>query len=223
MAKREKPKAGAVPIETCGFSERMQVDLIDLRSTDCQRYKWLLTLQDHGVKYCKLVPLVNKTSRGVAWALYNVFSDIGAPSIIQTDNGKEFSKLDKKADKKLHIVNINVEEVIKELNQIAPSMKCIHGRARHSQSQGGVERLNQTVQSHLTKCLEQNGTAYWPVFVPFVQYLINNHWQSSIKGTAVAHCLLLVAHCSLLIARCSLLVAHCSLLIADCGLRIVDC
>jgi hypothetical protein len=175
------PKAGSNPIETHGFSERQQVDLIDLRSTDCERYKWLLVLQDHGTKYCRLLPLVDKSSLSIAFALRTIWSDIGAPSIIQTDNGREFSGLDQQAYPLTPVDNL--EDVVKTIGQMCPGMKVVHGRPRHSQSQGSVERLNQVVQSRLFKCLQQHGSAYWPVFVPYVQWILNSTWHKGVKST----------------------------------------
>jgi hypothetical protein len=54
------------------------------RRPDCERYKWLLALQDHGVKYCRLMPLVDKSAICITFAL----------SIIQTNNEREFGGLD---------------------------------------------------------------------------------------------------------------------------------
>ncbi|CAF1159497.1 unnamed protein product, partial [Brachionus calyciflorus] len=70
-----------------GFNERMQIDLIDFRTLpDC----WILNCHDHFTKYCFLIALKNKTAIEVAKGLINVFCIIGAPRILQSDNGKEF-------------------------------------------------------------------------------------------------------------------------------------
>ena len=49
----------------------------------------------------------------------------------------------------------------------------MHSRARHSQSQGGVERLNRTVQDMVFKHIRENQTATWVKAVPFVQFAYN--------------------------------------------------
>ena len=58
-----------------------------------------------------------------------MFSVFGAPHILQSDNGREF-----------------VANVIEELKLLWPEMIIVHGRARHPQSQGSVERANDDVK-----------------------------------------------------------------------------
>jgi transposase InsO family protein len=59
----------------------------------------------------------------------------GAPSIVQSDNGKEFRN-----------------EIMKNLFK-KYSISPRFGRVRHPQSQGIVERANQTLMRRLSKCL----------------------------------------------------------------------
>jgi hypothetical protein len=92
-ASKKKPVAGANPIRTSGFNERQQVDLIDLRSAADGPYNWLLVYQDHGLKFCTLRPLPDKSMMSVMYALYCIWTEIGAPVIIQADNGKEFARV----------------------------------------------------------------------------------------------------------------------------------
>jgi hypothetical protein len=47
----------------------------------------------------------------------------GAPHILQSDNGREFTA-----------------EIIKELKVLWPDLAIFHGKPRHPQSQGSVER-----------------------------------------------------------------------------------
>ncbi len=51
----------------------------------------MLVYQDHGIKFCQLRPLRNRTHNAVAVELINIFCIFGPPSILQADNGKEFS------------------------------------------------------------------------------------------------------------------------------------
>ena len=60
--------------------------------------------------------------------LITIFSLFGIPSILQSDNGKEFSN-----------------KIVTHVVSIWPGCKLIHGKARHSQSQGSVERCNRDV------------------------------------------------------------------------------
>ncbi len=74
-------------------------------------------------KICSFISSKNKTAAEVAWHLLEIFLTFGAPAILQSDNGKEF-----------------VASVITELKQLWPDLKIVHGRPRHPQSQGSVER-----------------------------------------------------------------------------------
>ena len=93
-------------------------------------FKWLCHYQDHTNKLTFLGALKSKCSIEVARLLiHEVFSVVGAPCILQTDNGREF-----------------VSKVIEELKLIWPDMMIVHGKPRHPQSQGSVERANGDVK-----------------------------------------------------------------------------
>ncbi|XP_071050737.1 KRAB-A domain-containing protein 2-like [Onthophagus taurus] len=113
------------PITTKDFNLRSQVDLIDFQSTPCRGYKWLMNYQDHATKFCLLRPLTTKRVAEVAMELLKIFLDFGAPHILQSDNGREFTA-----------------DVVKELSGMWADCKLVHGRPRHPQSQGSVERCN---------------------------------------------------------------------------------
>src|SRR2546423_2874482 len=77
--------------------------------------------------------------------LFDLFFSIGSsPTILQSDNGKEFCA-----------------NVIKELVDLWPSIKIINGRPRHPQSQGLVERANGIIQQKLGKWRETSGRNDW--------------------------------------------------------------
>ena len=86
-----KPVAGIKNIVTVGFGVRGQVDLIDFQSMPDGEFKFLLNYIDHGIKKLTSVPLVAKRASSVAVALLGIFTEQGPPSILQTDNGGEFS------------------------------------------------------------------------------------------------------------------------------------
>ena len=90
-ARRTKPTAGHQPIITKGFGVRGQVDLIDFQSMPDGPFNFLMTYQDHGIKICHLTPIVRKRASCVAYALLEIFTLLGPPAILQSDNGREFS------------------------------------------------------------------------------------------------------------------------------------
>ena len=88
---RSQPKAGFRPIITRGFGERGCIDLIDCQSMPDGPFNWIINYTDHGIKVAWLGALVTKQIIAVAWWLFCLFTKIGPPAILQSDNGREFN------------------------------------------------------------------------------------------------------------------------------------
>ena len=63
---------------------------------------------------------------------------------------------------KMHLFNI--------LNENWPSTKIIHGKPRHPETQGSVERANQNIKRHFTAMMFDNFENSWVKFVGQVQF-----------------------------------------------------
>ncbi|KAF0702823.1 KRAB-A domain-containing protein 2-like, partial [Aphis craccivora] len=135
------------PITSNDFNERGQVDLIDFQSVPDRKYKWILNYQDHNTKCISLRPMESKRAIEVSTHLQSIFLTFGAPSILQSDNGREF-----------------VNCVIDELKQLWPECVIVHGRPRHPQSQGSIERANQDVEHMLRAWMQDNVSPYNALF-----------------------------------------------------------
>ncbi|XP_026464653.1 KRAB-A domain-containing protein 2-like [Ctenocephalides felis] len=146
------------------MNSRCQVDLIDLQTQPDDEFKFILNYQDHLTKFVVLRPLKSKTALEVANQLMDILSLLGAPFILQCDNGREFAN-----------------RIIEELANMWDGMKIIHGTPRHSQSQGLVERVNQDVQNMLTTWLITNQTTKWSEGLKYVQLMKNRANHESIK------------------------------------------
>ena len=109
------------PILSKDFGSRAQVDLIDMQSMTKAQHKWIMVYQDHLTKYCVLRPLTSKRAAEVAFQLMDIFLLLCAPQILQSDNGSEFTA---------------------SVKGLWPDLLVVHGKSRHPQSQGYVERLN---------------------------------------------------------------------------------
>ena len=68
---------------------------------------------------------IPQTAEEVAYQLMDIFCMFGAPFILQSDNGYEFTN-----------------KIIQNLadTRMWPGMKLVHGKPRHSQRRGSVER-----------------------------------------------------------------------------------
>ena len=111
------------PITASRVWERIQIDLMSMEDIpvvhDGKVYRWVLSVIDVFSRYLVLRPLHSKDTAVVAAELLQIFSDFGAPSIIQSDRGSEFLG--------------SVVVVAKQLN-----VKIIRSSVKHPQSQGKV-------------------------------------------------------------------------------------
>jgi hypothetical protein len=89
--KRNRPVVGIKPIITHGFGTQGQVDLIDLQSMPDGNFHFLLNYIDHGVKFLFSIPLNCKHASCIAVALLEIFTVVGPPMILQSDNQNEFN------------------------------------------------------------------------------------------------------------------------------------
>jgi len=164
--KQKSAKKGIVvkPIISSHFNSRCQVDLIDYQSQPDRKFKFLLVYQDHLTKFVVLKPLTSKRADEVAYNLLDIFLLFGAPSILHSDNGREFSN-----------------KILECVSQLWPEIKMVNGKPRHSQSQGSVERANQDIENMLTTWMADNQTNKWSEGVRFVQFMKNRAYHSAIK------------------------------------------
>ncbi|XP_064082882.1 KRAB-A domain-containing protein 2-like [Macrobrachium nipponense] len=165
--KRKRPTTkGTVvrPILTKNFGSRSQVDLVDM-----QAMKWIMVYQDHLTKFCVLRPLTSKRAAEVAYQLLDIFLLLGAPEILQSDNGSEFTAC-----------------VITELKLLWPDLVMVHGKPRYPQSQGSVERANCDIKDMLVDWLSDNNTTDWRVGLKFVQFQKNSSYHSGIRRSPFA-------------------------------------
>jgi hypothetical protein len=147
-------------------------------------FKYLLNYIDHGVKKLTSVALTSKRAVSVAFALYGIFTEQGPPSILQTDNGGEFAgHAHDHVGKRLVLEDDFIDMVIKELRNFWPECMMVRGSPRHSESNGGVERVNQTVQKKLGGWMKTNNSNHWSIGCKMVQWRINTQVHQTLKDT----------------------------------------
>ena len=175
--------AGHKPILSNQFGERGQADLIDYQSLEFNGYKYLLVYQDHCTKFVECCALKNKKKRTTSRALIDIFTSLGAPRILHTDNGKEFDGL----AFDVPLAQWDLNEVVDEIALLWPGCKMVHGSPRHSQSQGSVERANRKFREQIRSWLLTNSKnscqGDWPAASMFVKYNINTSYHSGLKQT----------------------------------------
>lgn len=90
--KKTKKKKGLVSkqILHSEINSRCQVDLIDFQTQPDEQFKFIMVYQDHLTKLLLLRALTSKRAAEVAYQSNDIFLTIGAPCILQSDNGREF-------------------------------------------------------------------------------------------------------------------------------------
>ncbi|KAF9760548.1 Gag-pol polyprotein [Nosema granulosis] len=154
--------------------ERLMIDLIDMKRYKEENvgFSVILTIIDVYSKFSWAFPLKTKTGKEVAETLESFFYRFtGPPTILQSDNGKEFIKSEKTA---LHEKFFFVFK---------------HSRPRHRQAQGQVERFNQTLSRYLQKHIFEEGFGYdvdikhWLKHLNVVMYNYNSARHSATGKT----------------------------------------
>ena len=128
------------PIKANQFLAHVQVDLIDFRNLPCEchsKHNWVLHVVDHFSKYSWMFALKTKQTEEVAVTLTNLFWLFGFPSILHSDNGKEFKS-----------------KTMSELCR-KHQIKQVHGAPRTPSTQGLVERNNRTVKENILNILKE--------------------------------------------------------------------
>ena len=161
--KASNKKKGIVtkPIISNDFNSRAQVDLIDMQSQEYEGFRYIMVYQDHLTKYIDLKPLKFKRAEEIAENLLEIYTSFGAPVILQSDNGREF-----------------VNEIIENLHVAWPHVRIVHGKPRHKESQGSVERANRDVEEMLSAYMEEKNTKNWPYALKFIKFEKNRALHS---------------------------------------------
>ncbi|XP_063632483.1 KRAB-A domain-containing protein 2-like [Cydia splendana] len=170
--KRNLPKKGIAPKQVSLqptipkdfniFNSQGQLDVIDLQSAPDGDFKWLLMYQDHGTKFIHLRPLQTNLPTELALELVKIFLTFGAPFVLQSNNGQEFTA-----------------KVVEEVLKIWPDCKILQGGARHPQTQGSAECSTRDVEDMLYTWMRDNRSTNWSLGCHFVQYQKNAavHWS----------------------------------------------
>ena len=114
-----------------------------------------------------LFPLCRKSAAEVALNLQNhVFSYLGTPKILHSDNGREF-----------------INEIVKSVMKEWPGeVTIVNGKPHNPKCPGLVEQGNGTVEKMIGVRLHDNDTDYppWSEWLPVIQckYICNEYGQN---------------------------------------------
>ncbi len=87
---------------------------------------------DHGVKFLFSIPLACKCASCIAIALLEIFTVVGPPMILQSDNGNEFNteamarkQVDDFCGKLVQLTDLELSEIINEVRGLWPKCRMV--------------------------------------------------------------------------------------------------
>ncbi len=161
--RRNIPKPPLKPIIAREPLERVEIDFTVYDYADPDNgHIYILTIVDCCTKFLWAKTFVSKHAGPVAQYLFDLFASEGYPTIVQSDNGKEF-----------------VAEIVKEYLRLVKAQEK-HSRAKHPQTNGQVERLNGTFKSILRKLTAGKLGSPWSSLIPVAVERYNSTKHSTI-------------------------------------------
>ncbi|XP_076053569.1 uncharacterized protein LOC143032587 [Oratosquilla oratoria] len=149
-----------IPVIKEPFS-KITIDCVGPLPKNPHGHQFLLTIIDCATRYPEAIPLRRITAKNVVRALVHFFTQVGLPTVIQSDQGSNFTS--------------------RLFNQVMESLGVRQSRssAYHPQSQGVVERFHQTLKRILrTFCLETGRD--WDEGVDLLLFAIRDSVQESL-------------------------------------------
>lgn len=158
---RKVPKAPLIPLLV--ISEpftRIAMDIVGPLPRSSAGHKYILVMCDYATRYPEAVPLRSIDAEHVAEELIKLFARVGIPREILTDQGSNFmSQLLAEPYKLLHIHSIRTSPY-------------------HPQTDGLVERFNQTLKNMLRKVMAKEGKD-WDKLLPYLLFAYREVPQAS--------------------------------------------
>ncbi|XP_072037234.1 uncharacterized protein [Amphiura filiformis] len=132
-----KVPLGSMPIIDVPFS-RIAMDLVGPIFPSTERgHRFILTVVDYATRFPEAVPLRNIDSISVAEALLDIYSIVGFPREVLSDQGRQFTS-----------------EVMAEVNRLL-SIRQLTTTAWHPMTNGMCERFNGVLKASLRKMCEE--------------------------------------------------------------------
>ena len=140
---------------------KVAIDIIGpMTTTRNSKSKFALVVIDMATRWLEVVPLREITSERICNALLSIFSRFGFPNIVLSDNGTQFVS--------------NLTTAFNQMLQITQ----IFSTRYHPQSNGCVERANQTIKLMIEKvCIDKPKA--WDIYLHMILFAYRNAKHSS--------------------------------------------
>ena len=138
--------------------EKVAIDIVGpLPETNtCKGNSYILTLVDFSTRWPEAIPLKRTKTENVAEALFDIFSRLGIPKVVLSDNGRQ-------------LISDSMQETMKMLG-VEQKLSA----PLHPQSHGLVGRCNQTIQKTLVKLSEENPLD-WDILLNPTLFALTHH------------------------------------------------
>uniref|UniRef100_A0A3Q1GC55 Gypsy retrotransposon integrase-like protein 1 n=1 Tax=Acanthochromis polyacanthus TaxID=80966 RepID=A0A3Q1GC55_9TELE len=148
-----------LPIIDVPFS-RIAMDIVGPLERTQSGHRYILVICDYSTRYPEAFPLRDITAKQIAYALLQLFSRVGIPSEILTDQGTNF-------------LSNTLRQVYRLLG-----IRGIRTTPYHPQTDGLVERYNRTLKSMLKKFISSNAKD-WDKWLPYLLFAYREVPQAS--------------------------------------------
>eukprot|EP00731_Ephydatia_muelleri_P020019 Em0012g844a len=142
--------------------QRIAMDIVGPLPRSSSGNRCMLVVCDYAKRYPEAMPMQAVDAEAVAEELVKMFSRVGIPQKILTDQGSNFTS-----------------QLLAELYRLL-HIRPIRTSPYHPQTDGLVERFNQTLKSMLRKVATQVGEA-WDKLIPYVLFAYREVPQSSTR------------------------------------------
>ena len=127
--------------------EKLAIDIVGPLTQTRKKNRYILTAVDICTRWPEAIPLKNITATEIQDALLSIFTRMGFPEVILSDNGAQFTS-----------------EVFGTVSKML-GIKIIHSSAYHAMANGAVERWNGTLKEMLRKVAIDRDDD-WDEFIP---------------------------------------------------------
>ena len=139
---------------------RIAVDIVGPLERTQSGHRFILVVCDYATRYPEAFPLRNVTASAIARTLLQLFSRVGLPEEVLTDQGTAF-----------------LSKTLKQMYSLL-GIKSIRTTPYHPQTDGLVERYNRTLKSMLRKFVAANAKD-WDQWLPYLLFAYREVPQAS--------------------------------------------
>ncbi|XP_073699461.1 uncharacterized protein [Garra rufa] len=158
---RKPPPSPLIPLPIIGVPfERIGMDIVGPLPRSGRGHEHILVIVDYATRYPEAVPLRQANAKSIARELFLLCSRVGLPSEILTDQGTPF-----------------MSRLMADLCRLL-KVRQIRTSVYHPQTDGLVERFNQTLKQMLRKVAAEDKKD-WDLLLPYVLFGVREVPQAS--------------------------------------------